>query len=563
MDTTRFILVVALCLVLALLWDAWQKDYGTLPSTPYTVTHKTETQKQQEQKTSIAEEAADIPQMTEKTNETKPSTANNNVGNTSELISVHTDLFNIKIDTHGGTLVDAELLKYPVSIDQPDSPVVLLSSDPEHLYIIQGGLLSNKPAPAHDADYTFSKSQYSLHDGLDVLQVPLYWKSDNGLVVKKIYEFYRDKYVIKVRYEVTNGSNETWSGSAYGQLQRVEVKNKSRTTHTYTGAVISSPEKRYEKISFDDIREGKLNRKITNGWAAFIQHYFETALIPGSRDKEYRYYTLYLDKQKTGGEKDRFAIGFTSPVATVSAGGVKTFEQQLYVGPKLQHRMEKLAPGLELTVDYGKLWFLAKPIFWCLEKFHKLTGNWGWSIILVTLMLKLLFYNLSAAGYRSMARMRRVQPKMLTIKERYKNDRTRMNKAMMDLYKQEKINPLGGCFPIAIQIPVFISLYWVLLESVELRQTGFIFWINDLSAPDPYFVLPVVMGVTMFVQQRLNPAPMDPVQQKVMMMLPFIFTVFFAFFPSGLVLYWVVNNILSIAQQWMIARNLERSGLKK
>ena len=561
MDKTRFVLVVALCMVLLLLWDAWQRDYGTPPLQPEATTQK---QTGPDKKPVVADNTIDIPQITEKGKEAETK-ANHNVvkREKTELINVNTDLFNVKINARGGTLVDAELLKYPISIKQKDTPVRLLSDDPEKLYVIQGGILSNGSSPTHDAEYTSPEQQYSLHDGQDKLQVPLYWRGDNGMVVKKVFEFYRDKYVIKIRYEVDNEGTEQWNGSAYGQLQRVEPEKKtSRTIHTYTGAVLSTPEKRYEKISFDDIREEKLNKKIVDGWAALIQHYFVTALIPGSRNDEYRYYTLYLDKQKTGEEKDRYIIGATSPAASVAPGGHTTFEQLLYVGPKLQHRMEPLAPSLELTVDYGKLWFIAKPIFWCLEKFHKFTGNWGWSIILVTLMLKLLFYNLSAAGYRSMAKMRRVQPKMLTIKERYKNDRTRMNKAMMDLYKQEKINPLGGCFPILIQIPVFISLYWVLLESVELRQTGFIFWIRDLSAPDPFFVLPVVMGITMFLQQKLNPAPMDPVQQKVMMMLPFIFTVFFAFFPSGLVLYWVVNNILSIAQQWMIARNLERSGLK-
>ena len=318
---------------------------------------------------------------------------------------------------------------------------------------------------------------------------------------------------------------------------------------------------RYEKISFEDMQEEKISKTIRNGWAAMIKHYFVTALIPGSSE-EYHYYTLYLDSRETGLSRDRYVIGATGPLLSIAPGEVIADKHSLYVGPKSQHRLENLAPGLELTVDYGKLWFIAKPLFWCLEKFHSLTGNWGWAIILVTLMLKLLFYNLSAAGYRSMARMRKVQPRLMAIRDRYKDDRTRLNKAMMDMYKQEKINPLGGCFPILVQIPVFIALYWVLLESVELRQAGFIFWLKDLSTADPYFILPVVMGITMFVQQKLNPAPMDPVQEKVMMTLPFVFTIFFAFFPSGLVLYWVVNNVLSIAQQWLIMRNLDRAGLK-
>ena len=286
-----------------------------------------------------------------------------------------------------------------------------------------------------------------------------------------------------------------------------------------------------------------------------LQHYFFTALLPGSTQDTYRYYTLNPDKKS-------YVIGAVTPAVTLSAGVSETFQQRLYFGPKLQKSIEQLADGLELTVDYGIFWFIAKPLYWVLDFIHTYTGNWGWSIVLVTLLLKIIFYRLSAAGYRSMANMRRVQPRLVSIKERYKNDRARLNQAMMDIYKEEKINPLGGCFPILIQIPVFISLYWVLLESVELRQAPFALWINDLSSPDPFFVLPLLMGVTMFVQQKLNPAPMDPVQEKVLQMLPIVFTVFFAFFPSGLVLYWVVNNILSIAQQWMITKNLEKAGLK-
>ena len=550
MDTTRFILIASLCLVALLLWDAWQRDYGEpLPAEKAASTKEGDRDKK------------DIPLLPAE-EDNKPLVENREY-TASRLITITNGLFNIRIDTRGGNVVQAELPGYPLDIDQPDIPVTLLDNVPGFTYIVQGGLLGNNEAPAHDAEYSSPQFQYSLADGQEKLEVPLYWESTNGMEVKKIFVIYRDKYVVDIRYEVSNRSNNHWTGRAYGQIQHSDVETKlARTVYTYTGAVISSPEKRYEKIPFDDMRTEKLDKKIVDGWAAVIQHYFVTALIPGSREDEYRYYSLFLDKNKTGDNTDRFVIGATTPQLSIPAGSEAEFKYQLYIGPKLQHRMESLAPGLELTVDYGALWFIAKPLFWCLEKFHGFTGNWGWSIVLVTLMLKILFYNLSAAGYRSMARMRKVQPKLLAIKDRYKNDRTRLNKAMMDLYKEEKINPLGGCFPILVQIPVFIALYWVLLESVELRQTGFIFWIRDLSGPDPYFVLPVIMGVTMLIQQKLNPAPMDPVQEKVMMTLPFIFTIFFAFFPSGLVLYWVVNNILSIAQQWLITRNLERAGLK-
>ena len=551
MDTVRFVLLVSLSLVIMLLWDAWQRDYGPI-QTQQTIT-----------KNVVKDTPAlDVPALPEIT-ATAPPENNGSPEKKTNLIEVKTDLFHILINPIGGNIESAELLKFPVSLEEPDKKINLLNSDSVTPYITQGGLLSKDPAPTHDALFTAQKQSYSMLPGDDSLQLALFWQTGDGLAVKKVYEFFRDKYLVNVRYELSNKTTKPWTGRAYGQMQRTDPgKRMNGAVYTYTGAVISSPEKRYEKISFGDMREERLSKNIVNGWAAMIQHYFISALIPGNQTEEYRYYTLFLDKETTGLQTDRFVIGATTSPVTAAPGETVILEHKLYLGPKIQDRLESVAPGLELTADYGMLWFIAKPLFWCLEWFHSMVGNWGWSIILVTLMLKLLFYNLSAAGYRSMANMRRVQPKLLAIRDRYKNDRARLNKAMMDIYKQEKINPLGGCFPILIQIPVFIALYWVLLESVELRQAGFILWIKDLSTPDPYFVLPVVMGVTMFVQQKLNPAPMDPVQEKVMLMLPFIFTVFFAFFPSGLVLYWVINNILSIAQQWLIIRNLERAGLK-
>jgi YidC/Oxa1 family membrane protein insertase len=327
-----------------------------------------------------------------------------------------------------------------------------------------------------------------------------------------------------------------------------------RLIYTYTGAAVSGPENRYEKVTFDDMRERPLARDIQDGWIAVMQHYFVTAIVPAYSDRNYHYYTKAL-----GG--NLFAAGSITPAVQVAPGAEAEIVEHIYAGPKDQDRLAEIAAGLDLTVDYGMLWFIAKPLFWCLSQVHTITGNWGWSIVLITIFLKVLFYQLSAAGYRSMANMRRVQPRLMAIRDRYKDDRVRMNQAMMQLYKEEKINPFGGCLPILVQIPVFIALYWVLLESVELRQTGFVLWLRDLSAPDPYWVLPLIMGVTMFIQQKLNPAPMDPVQAKVLMVLPFVFTVFFGFFPSGLVLYWVVNNVLSIIQQWLIMRNLERAGL--
>ncbi|NIP49977.1 MAG: membrane protein insertase YidC [Gammaproteobacteria bacterium] len=551
MEKTRLILVVALSLVIMLLWDAWQRDYGSL---------QTIEQVRDQEQTTAPTMPADLPEIEEEASEPVIAVENRETG---ETIEVQTDLLRLLISTKGGTIVQTDLLDYPQSLDQMSQPVRLLNNNSSLVYIAQGGLLSKVEAPTHTDTFTSLDSAYQLEPGQDVLEVPLLWMSASGLRVKKIYEFHRNEYLIRIRYEVQNNSDTGWAGRVYNQLQRSPAPGGGRgMIYTYTGAILSSEENRYEKISLDDIAEEKLSRSISGGWAAMIQHYFVTALVPGMPDQTYQYYTNYLDPVQSGLPQKRYVIGMYSPQQTIAAGYSGTFSEKLYLGPKIQSRLEKIAPNLELTVDYGMLWFIAKPLFWCLQQFHKYTNNWGWAIILVTLMLKLLFYYLSAAGYRSMANMRRVQPRLMSIKERYKNDRARLNKAMMDLYKEEKINPLGGCFPILVQIPVFIALYWVLLESVELRQSGFIFWLKDLSTPDPYFVLPIVMGITMFIQQKLNPAPMDPVQEKVMMSLPFVFTVFFAFFPSGLVLYWVVNNILSIAQQWLIIRNIERASQK-
>ena len=326
----------------------------------------------------------------------------------------------------------------------------------------------------------------------------------------------------------------------------IPKKDQQRFIHTYTGGVIYSKQHKYEKIKFDKMKKENLSREIKGGWAAMIQHYFLAAWIP-NKDETFHYYSRVFDN-------DRYVIGMTSPTYHVAAGQTKLLESELYIGPKLQTHLETIAPGLELTVDYGILTVVAKPIFWLLRTIHSFVGNWGWSIIFLTLTIKLAFYKLSETSYKSMANMRRMQPRMKALKERYGDDRAQMNKALMELYKKEKINPLGGCLPIVVQIPVFISLYWVLLDSVELRQAPFMLWIQDMSTPDPYFILPILMGVTMLIQQRLNPTPLDAIQAKLMMVLPFTFGIFFSFFPAGLVLYWVVNNTLSISQQWYITR---------
>ena len=529
-----------------MLWQEWEKDYGTLAQK----SGQELTSPSTAEKADLIKAESDIPEQNQQADLPIMEAEHIPLPNAEDAVQVQTDLHQISISRIGGGLEKAELLKYPVSLERPDQPTLLLDNTAQLFYIVQGGLLSNHGGPTHkEAFFTPSKT-YILSPDEDRLSVPLSWESDTGVKVTKQYEFSRGSYLVGIRYQINNQSDETWSGRAYGQFQRSRSERESWLLYTYSGAAISSPEKRYEKISFSDMENENLGRDITNGWVAMLQHYFVSALLPAKQNEVHHYYTKVP-------RDNRYIIGIVTPPVIVAPGATATIEQRLYLGPKLQRDLEKIAPGLELTADYGVLWFIAEPLFWCLQKFHQLTGNWGWAIVLVTVMLKLLFFQLSAKGYKSMAKMRQVQPRLLALKERYQDDRARLNQAMMDMYKKEKINPLSGCFPILVQIPVFIALYWTLLESVELRQTGFIFWIVDLSRPDPYFVLPLMMGATMLVQQKLNPAPIDPLQQKVIMVLPFVFTVFFAFFPSGLVLYWVVNNILSIAQQWVITRQIE------
>jgi YidC/Oxa1 family membrane protein insertase len=554
METTRFILLITLGLVLTMIWQAWHEDYP--------VTAISQVEIDASLPTPLATpEASAIPEMvttTSSDNET-PSLisavpAAQEV--TASIIHIKTDVLDIEINALGGTVQRAALLNYPITKSEENEKVVLLDNENESFYLVQGGLLSKSDIPNHKTLFKLERENYELGSA-DSISVPLFWESDNGLKIIKRFTFYRDQYIADITYEIKNNTSESWAGSAYAQINRTEpTENGSRFIYTYTGAVLSTPEKRYEKIDFGDIEDDKLSVDVADGWVAMLQHYFVAALIPGSKEEQYHYYTLNPDKKS-------YVIGAITPSKKIPAGTSEKIKHRFYVGPKLQKELPEYAEGLDLTVDYGIFWFLAKPVYWLLDFIHSYVNNWGWAIILVTLILKLLFFKLSAAGYRSMANMRKVQPRMLSIRDRYKDDKARLNQAMMELYKKEKINPLGGCFPILIQIPVFISLYWVLLESVELRQASFIFWWNDLSSADPYFVLPLLMGITMFIQQKLNPAPMDPVQAKVMSVLPVVFTVFFAFFPSGLVLYWVVNNTLSIAQQWVITRNIERTNSGK
>lgn len=553
MDNQRLILFFALAFVLFLTWEAWQADYGPQPVAEAPASDSAGVPEAPKdvplaQPQPDAASRADTPAAPDTGMEATP---------TSRRIHVRTDTFDIEIDTRGGDIREADLLQYPVSTKQPDEPFRLLKDTLPNLFVAQTGLLANTSAPDHYAEFRAQQSDYELKPGQDELRVPLVWQDDSGIKVTKTLVFYRGSHVIDVEQTVENGSAEPWQGRQYRQLQRSrpDGSGESAFIYTYTGGVIYSEEEKYEKIDFDDMAEQNLSRDINGGWAAMIQHYFLAAIIPPAEQNNH-FYT------KAPGD-ERFVLGLVSPSQTVAPGERASFTTRFFVGPKEQDVLVDLAEGLDLTVDYGMLTVIAKPLFWVLDWFHGLFGNWGWAIIMVTLIIKLIFYPLSAASYRSMANMRKFAPKIQQLKERYGDDRQRMSQAMMELYKKEKINPLGGCLPMLVQIPVFIALYWVLLESVELRQAPFILWINDLSIRDPYYVLPLLMGVSMFVQQKLNPPPPDPVQAKVMMALPIIFTLFFAFFPAGLVLYWLANSVLSVAQQWYITAKIENAAGNK
>ncbi len=550
-DQLRNLLLIALLVVGFLMWQAWEKDYGPKPQPSVAIT-------EDGQPAPVLDE--DVPALPTVTGETAasapdapPTTAT--VMPAYDKVRVRTDVLDVDIDLRGGGIRRLALLDYPVSLEEKDKPYQLLEFQPTNIFIAQSGLRGKSAAgddnvPDHSAVFTAAATEYTLGEGRDTLQVKLSWNSDDGVRVAKIYTFRRDSYVIGVRYEVVNGTGDSWSARMYGQFQRSEVVREGGLfrTYTYTGGVISGPEKVYEKIDFSDMRDTDLKRSATGGWIAMIQHYFTGAWIPPADGGNY-YYTKAV-------ANDRFLLGVMTPQVTIAPRATGSVELTLYAGPKVQERLAAVAPNLERTVDYGWLWLIAEPLFWLLNWIHGVIGNWGFAVIVLTLLIKLVFFHLSATSYKSMARMRKLQPRVMDLRDRFAGDKQKLNQAMMELYKKEKINPLGGCLPILVQIPVFISLYWVLLESVALRQAPFILWIHDLSVYDPYFVLPVMMGVTMLAQQRLNPAPPDPMQARIMMALPFVFTFLFLFFPSGLVLYWFVNNLLSIAQQWVITRKI-------
>jgi YidC/Oxa1 family membrane protein insertase len=537
MNIRKMVLYAALGIVLFLLWTAWTKQFSPKPVTETAQSAAT-------QQTQTAGNVPIIPATT-------PAHQISAVTATpaGRILNVHTDVLNVAIDTLGGNVVRASLPKYPATLKNKDEPIQILSDDPAKLYLAQSGILGadgDKPML-----FKVNQVDYSLSEGQNNLAVNLTWQGANGLLVTKTFTFSRGNYAIAVDYKVANKSGKTWSGQFYTQIQQHKATEGGGmfALHTFSGAAISSADKPYEKLSYSAMTKANLNRSIQGGWIAMQQRYFLSAWIP-EQQATYNYYTHTADEQL-------YTVGLTNQV-TVAPGAVLNIDSKLYVGPEIAANLKALAKHLDLTVDYGWLWFISVALFWLLEKIYNFIGNWGWAIVILTILIKVVLYKFSESSYISMAKMRALMPKIKELKGRYAGDKQKLSQATMELYKKEKVNPIGGCLPQLIQIPVFLALYYVLAGAVELRQAPFIFWIHDLSVRDPYFILPILMGASMLLMTRMNPSQMDPTQAKMMMFMPIIFTVLFATFPVGLVLYWLVNNLLSIAQQWYIMRRYEK-----
>lgn len=544
MDIRRIILYMALALIGLSLWNAWQIDYPVKPAIVQSVAPQ------------LNNDGHLLPQITPSTGEyaavtpSGESSASNSTGSAA-IIQVKTDVLNVGIDLKQGDIVTGALLDYPESVDAKNTPFVLLQNNPNDRYVANSSLLiaAGQSVQSLNLGFTAEQQHYQLSPEQNKLIVTLNGHNEDGLQVTKEFVFTKGSYLIDVNYKIVNKGSSDWTGYLNTQLLRSSPKeDKSSIFHvgSYTGASYSNPGvHRYQKVGFSDMNKTNLDVDAKGGWIAMQQHYFLSAWVP-LVTSDNKFYTQAI--------KGDYTIGAVSQPIIVKPEEQKEIGSKLYIGPENTSVLKTIAPSLDLTVDYGILWFVSSLLFSLMKAIYNVVGNWGWAIVLVTVLIKLAFYRLSASSYKSMAGMRKLQPKLQALRERYGDDKAKISQATMELYRQEKVNPLGGCLPIVIQIPVFIALYWVLLESVELRQAPFIFWIKDLASADPYHVLPLIMGATMLIQQKLNPAPPDPMQAKVMMFLPVLFTALFWNFPSGLVLYWIVNNTLSIMQQWYITR---------
>jgi YidC/Oxa1 family membrane protein insertase len=551
------VLWCALFLALFLSYNAWMQDYGASSAAPSAATSTApSTANSLGQSIPQAATGEKAPAHVE-----APPAASNAAAaaQTAGFVRVRTDVLDVQISLLGGTLIQADLPLYPKVKGKPD-PVRLENRDsPETLYELRTGLSAAAgEAPTHLALFTSPQSEYTLAPGASELSVPLTWSDAQGVSVTKTFVFRRGEYAAQVRQSVTNHSDMPWQAAAYAQLLRNDPPTRSSffsfsaDRYAFHGPAIFDGTK-YRKLKVGDNDDRHLSLEVRGGWLAALQHYFVSAIVPPA-GQTFRY--------SLGVDGNEYALAAAGPVQSVAPGASASFDLTLFIGPKLQAQLEATGPELDRVADYGLLWVLAKPLFWLLEKVHGLLQNWGLAIIVVTFLLKLVFYPLSEASGKSMAKMKALAPRIKNIQETYKDDREKSGRAMMELYQREKINPVAGCLPIVIQIPVFLAFYWVLLETVEMRQAPFLGWINDLSSRDPYFILPAIMAGAMFAQYKLNPAPPDPTQARIMMFMPFVMSFTFAFFPAGLVLYWVTNTILSIAQQWNINRRIEAAAKK-
>jgi len=573
MDTQRLIALIVFSFTSLLLWDAWQKQHAPKVEAPRSAAVQAGVPAQAATNAAVPAASTATPQAGAPPAPAGavPTTASTPTG---QAIHVKTDLVDVEINTAGGDIKRLTFLEVSSALDRT-KPLTLLEPNPKHFFVSQSGLLG-EGLPSHLSTYTADANSYAL-GGKDSLEVRLHAKAPDGTDVTKKYVFHRASYVIDVGYEIANHTDHALTPTAYFQFMRdanppsedAAQTSKFGGVSTFTGPAIYTEETKYTKVDFSDIAKGKAEseypKHAKDGWIGMVQHYFVSAWLPAEGVDRDFYMTKVADDRYTAGTK--VSAGTIAPGAT---GGVTV---PVYIGPQEMEKLEKVAPGLDRVVDYGRLYILAAPLFWLLKSLHSGAtiggfhipgiGNWGWSIIALTILIKLAFYPLNAKAGRSMAQMKVLAPKMEKLKQLYGDDRQKMNQAMMELYRTEKINPLGGCLPILVQIPVFIALYWVLLASIELRHAPWIGWIRDLSAPDPFFILPVVYAISMFVSTKLNPQPADPVQARIMLIMPIMFSVFFLFFPAGLVLYWVSQNLLSIVQQWHINRTLEAEAKAK
>jgi YidC/Oxa1 family membrane protein insertase len=566
MNQSRLFLFLALIAVSYLLMEAWQKDYAPPPPV---AAPTTATVADGGVPAASGSSADAVPAAANAANVDK---ANAPAAPAAQLVTVTTDLLRLTIDTRGGSLVRAELLAYPdspVTKNNPSPPPVrLLNDSTDHYFAAQDGLVSTHGvAPDHRALFHAEQTSYTLADGQNQVVVALTWAGDNGLKVTKSYTFTRGSYVVGFDQHIENGGSDTWTGNAYQQLQRVDQPKPAGwwtsytdpSSHSFFGAAWYSPDEKYESMQFAEFIKKPLDRPITGGWSAMIQHYFFVGWIPPATEAV-AYSTKVLDPDTA---QPRYLIRAFGPAISVAPGQAHDSNARLYIGPKLQGTLNAIAPGLELSTNYGWLTPISQPLHWALSKLHSIAGNWGLAIIILVLLLKAALYKLTDAQFRSGARMRKLQPRVAALKERYGDDKAKMQQAMLELYKKEKVNPMSGCLPILITFPVFIGLYRVLMESVELRHAPFYGWIHDLSSPDPLFILPAIYVLITMATQWLTPAVgMDPAQAKMMKVMPLIFAVVFAFFPAGLVLYWITNGATSLAQQYFITRSVDRADTK-